>query len=207
MPLILNIGEENYTVLVWKIEEDGSFFSSKTVLTDGEKQELGEISNEARKTEWLATRYLLQQLILPGQMEKNIAGKPILKNHQGHVSVSHCKGYTCCIYHLLHPAGIDIELVHPKIERIADRFLSETEKNFISKELRTEHLTAMWAIKETIYKMAGELGVEFKTDITIDKFDYEKTGEVRAELKAANKLYRANIRLLKIDGCILAYTP
>jgi 4'-phosphopantetheinyl transferase len=206
MPLTLNISQSDCFVKVWKIEEEFDFFYQNTTLTKELEAELLEIKNDNRKLEWMATRFLIQQFVNLQHVSKNDNGRPFLTLPEGHISVSHCKGYTACIFSHSNPVGIDIEPIHPKIERVAFRFLSEVELKFVSVEQRMEHLIALWAVKEAVYKFAGQTGIEFRDQIMVERFLPENNTKINAQLMANHKLYKTNLRLIHVENCILAYT-
>lgn len=206
MPEIFENDEPNVKVKVWKIEEDASFFLNHLQLSKNQFLEYSCIKHEAKKLEWLASRFLLKQLILDIEITKKGSGKPILEQNIGHISLSHCKGFAAAMYSKTQPVGIDIEPIHEKVHRIAQRFLSPNEIAFIDEKQATKHLIACWSIKESIFKMAGEEGINFDEEISITPFKYNSINIVEATLKKGNKLYYSKMRLKEIENCILAYT-
>lgn len=98
MPLFKEINENNLHLLVWKIEEDIDFFLKNTPLNDFEKAEYASFKNQKRKIEWLATRYILKQLIGNEIYSKNEEGKPFLTKGHGYISISHCKDFAAVAF-------------------------------------------------------------------------------------------------------------
>ncbi|MBD5235485.1 MAG: 4'-phosphopantetheinyl transferase superfamily protein [Barnesiella sp.] len=95
-------------------------------------------------------------------------GAPYLTGDNGAlpiaISVSHCKSAACIA--LGAPGarfGIDIEEPTDRLARIADKFLSNKEKSYISGDL----LLHAWTIKEAVYKAADTPGLSLRDGIDI----------------------------------------
>lgn len=95
-------------------------------------------------------------------------GAPYLTGDNGAlpiaISVSHCKSAVCIA--LGAPGtrfGIDIEEPTDRLARIADKFLSDKEKSYISGDL----LLHAWTIKEAVYKAADTPGLSLRDGIDI----------------------------------------
>ena len=63
-------------------------------------------------------------------------------------------------------AGIDVELIQPKIERIKHKFLSGKEQDLLPAR-NAQLLTLLWSCKEAVYKWHGRGGVDFISHIVI----------------------------------------
>lgn len=191
MPLVKKVQKENFSLIVWKIEEDQEFFLSKLVLSLQENLEFQSIKPRNRKLEWLATRYA-QRILVMDSIYKDDFGKPFLNHIKGHLSLSHCSGYSAVIYGEK-PVGIDIEKIHPKIERIASKFLSLKEMAFIDKQFPLKHLSFCWSIKESVYKYHGRRNLGFIEGIQIEEF---KLADLSAKVKL---LSSENSELLELQ--------
>lgn len=206
MPEIIVPSGSATIVKLWKIDEDESFFLQNAPFSFQENEELSEIKHPAKRLEWLASRFLLKKVCNTGLLSKNQHGKIVAKDNSFHVSISHCKGFACVAYSNQKPVGIDIEPINEKIHRIAVRFMNEQELNFIDSNQQTEHLVACWSIKEAIFKMAGEDGVEFSSQITISPFDVNFEQPAAVKLTKENRSYVTKVRIIPIENCILVYT-
>jgi phosphopantetheine--protein transferase-like protein len=85
-------------------------------------------------------------------------GKPYLLGLPFHFSFSHCKGYAACAVDD-QPVGIDIEMIHPRISKVAHKFLNDSEKAMIAgldENDQLNQLAFLWAAKEAMYKMYEE---------------------------------------------------
>jgi phosphopantetheinyl transferase len=146
------------------------------------------IQNEERKIQHLAVR-LLFSLMMPEANMKDIVmadnGKPYLKGVPFHFSFSHCKGYAACAVSDHFPIGIDIEIIHPRIAKVAHKFLNDAEKNMLSnlsEEDALKQLAFFWAAKEAMYKKHEQLGIDFARDFNILALTNLDRGLVNAQI-------------------------
>ena len=163
MPLFYQHNINQTTQLaVWHITEDEDFFLEKVHLQK-------EIKHPHKKLQHLAGRYLLT--ILHPEFPLHLieiaeSNKPILSNGKFHFSISHCGDFAAAIISENESAGIDVEIITPKIERIKNKFLSPRELNLLP-GVDAKILTASWSCKEAVYKWYGKGGVDFKENIRL----------------------------------------
>jgi len=98
---------------------------------------------------------------------KNIYGKPSLLNQNDfHFNISHSDKYIICIIDKA-PVGIDIEMVKSVNLKIAKRFFSHNEFQYIINRTDNERLIAfydIWTMKEAYAKYIGKgLSIYFKS--------------------------------------------
>lgn len=175
-----NINESEH-LAIWSITEPLSFFE------EGMTMDI-HIQNEERKIQYLAVR-LLFSLMMPEAKMKDIVmadnGKPYLKGVPFHFSFSHCKGYAACAVSDHFPIGIDIEIIHPRIAKVAHKFLNDAEKNMLSnlsEEDALKQLAFFWAAKEAMYKKHEQLGIDFARDFNILALTNLDRGLVNAQI-------------------------
>jgi phosphopantetheinyl transferase len=175
-----NINESEH-LAIWSITEPLSFFE------EGMTMDI-HIQNEERKIQHLAVR-LLFSLMMPEANMKDIVmadnGKPYLKGVPFHFSFSHCKGYAACAVSDHFPIGIDIEIIHPRIAKVAHKFLNDAEKNMLSNlsgEDALKQLAFFWAAKEAMYKKHEQLGIDFARDFNILALTNLDRGLVNAQI-------------------------
>jgi len=84
MPLVFYKKIDVHTSFgVWEITESESWFSDRLLLVQEEKDALQKIKSPAKRTEWLAARWLLHYLSASEKREpclKDAFGKPYLLN-------------------------------------------------------------------------------------------------------------------------------
>ena len=89
MPLYHSYTDENFTHLIWEINEDEKFFLSKFSLTDKELEIIKSKKTSIKKIEFLSVRYLLRLLkINPNDLSYSKDGAPQLKTGTN-ISISH----------------------------------------------------------------------------------------------------------------------
>jgi phosphopantetheine--protein transferase-like protein len=174
-----NINETAH-LAIWSIQEPASFFETDVQLAVP-------IANEERRIQHLAVR-LLFKLMMPAadlnQMVMADNGKPYLIGLPFHFSFSHCKGYAACAVDDK-PIGIDIEIIHPRILKVAHKFLNDSEKAMIAnleQEDQLNQLAFLWAAKEAMYKKYEQLGIDFAKDFNILELTKGDRGTIPAAI-------------------------
>ena len=172
MPLIYNHQINNTTKIgVWHIIETEDFFFEKFSLQRN-------ITHPHKRLQHLAGRHLLSILFpnFPIELIK-IADtkKPFLENEAFHFSISHCGDYAAAIVSTTSRVGVDIEVPHPKIDRIQHKFLSIEEDEVLNafNHNKNDLLTLAWSAKEAIYKWYGLGQVDFKKHININSLELQ----------------------------------
>jgi 4'-phosphopantetheinyl transferase EntD len=178
MPLFYQHNINQDTKLgIWHIEEPESFFLEKVPLKK-------DVSHPFKRLQHLAGRYLLSYLFPAFPIEEiRIADtrKPFLAGEKFHFSISHCGSYAAAIVSTNSRVGVDIELITPRIERVAHKFLNEDEVHFFNEDyahfleqwgLRgrvfQEFLTLIWNAKEAIFKWYGRGELDFRRHIQLE---------------------------------------
>ena len=174
-----NINETAH-LAIWSIQEPASFFETDVQLAVP-------IANEERRIQHLAVRLLLKLMMPEADLNQLIMadnGKPYLIGLPFHFSFSHCKGYAACAVDDK-PIGIDIEIIHPRISKVAHKFLNEKEKSMIAdleQEDQLNQLAFLWAAKEAMYKKYEQLGIDFAKDFNILELTKGDRGTIPAAI-------------------------
>jgi phosphopantetheinyl transferase len=176
MPLIYSTLINSATKIgVWHITEAENFFLQKVTLQRA-------ITHPHKRLQHLAGRHLLLDLFpnFPlSLIQIATTRKPFLPNEAFHFSISHCGDYAAAIVSTHNRVGVDIEIPHPKIERIQHKFITEKENELLSTIDNNGHpefsgLTMAWSIKEAMFKWQGIGEVDFKKHMqimAINKFE------------------------------------
>lgn len=181
MPLYKNINTNVFTIALWRIEEELPYFESKFSSHP-------DIQNENKRLQWYATRYLVNQLLGDRvSMIKDEMGKPSIKNSPYHISLSHTPVFAAVMFSKKFPVGVDLEMVTPKVERIAHKFLREDEIDSIAQDEKIEKLILYWSAKESLFKLHGKGDIEFKTQLLIQPFQLSLNGTLNAEITAGDE--------------------
>ncbi len=198
---------EHSEYAIWKIEEPAESLLASLKLQEHEQDVLNTLINGKRNIHWLASRVLLRKMLNTDEYidcRPDIHGKPHLINFPYHISMSHSYDYAAVMVSN-EPAGIDIELIKEKIVKVDDKFMDETELEFIDDQKRIEHLYICWCAKEAIYKWNGRKEVSFKDHIRIESFPYADNGSLTAWIKKPNFERKFTVEFKKLDNYMLGY--
>jgi phosphopantetheinyl transferase len=169
MPLIYSNQINSATKIgVWHITEEENFFLQKVSLQRS-------ITHPHKRLQHLAGRHLLLDLFPDFPLfliQIATTRKPFLADEAFHFSISHCGNYAAAIVSTQNRVGVDIEIPHPKVERIQHKFLTEAENEILAAVNNEGHpefsgLTMAWSIKEAMFKWQGVGEVDFKRHMQI----------------------------------------
>ncbi|TSA26173.1 MAG: 4'-phosphopantetheinyl transferase superfamily protein [Bacteroidetes bacterium] len=210
MPLVLNknIAPDGY-LGVWHATEKADDLISRLTLDPDDLRLLATIRNPNRKLQWLGCRMVLSGLLQTPEVGIRYTeyGKPLLVSGNGHISFSHSGHLAAAIWSPVSRAGIDLEQVREKINRVADRFLTPRELTLASGPDRIEVLTLFWAVKETLYKINGKPDLDIQQDLSIESFDYlcATQGELSARIRGSGEPVSVPVSYERMNGFILAW--
>jgi len=195
-----NINETTHYA-IWRIEEPLSYFEEEMNL-------MVDIQNEERKIQHLAVRWLLA-LMMPEIELATIKvaenGKPYIPGAGFHFSLSHCKGFAACAISETKPIGIDIEILHDRITKVAHKFLHEEEKNLVSalsQDAQLNQLGFYWAAKEAMYKQYEKNGIDFSQHFKIPEGALQKEGIVPAQINHQGNRSEVQVQYLFKDNFV-----
>ncbi len=160
---------------LWRTDEtEAALFErfSKFAPSAAELHCLSSLKNPRRRCEWLAWHVMVRELLGP-EVETTYApdDAPLLKNHAGHISVSHTGDYVA-LYHSTKPCGIDLERADRDFSKAAPRFLSSAESEILGGD-DPFSLSLVWCAKEAAYKLARRPSFDFLADMFLKKVDRE----------------------------------
>jgi len=168
-------------------------------LTDIEIERFFTFTNNQRKQEFVATRILRHELFGLQHVHYDSVGAPYIKN-EGYISISHtknCVGIGVCKDFKI---GLDIEWIKPRIENIKHKFLSIGElENFDCNSII--ELTKIWSAKESLYKMSGKIGINFRTQLNLEKITDEKW---RGLIINDNSILSADLKIIEFENKIIS---
>jgi len=192
-------------IAIWDITETEDFLAKKC----GKNAYQNGIDKNAHplvRRQKLAIKCMLNELLKREvEFSYNKFGKPQLVNIPLEVSMTHSHEKVAV---MLSPksAGLDLQLIHPKIEKIVPRFLSKEELEGLSEKNKLEQAHILWCAKETITKIYGKKDLIFSKQILIAPFDYDKTGgSIKAKLKTNDTESDYLLRYEKLDDYLLVY--
>ncbi len=193
---------------IWKIEESADELLAQLQLKEHELSYLDTLNNGKRNMHWLSTRVLLRWMMDTDNYidcKVDSSGKPYLSNFPHHISLSHSYDYAAVMVSKSKAVGIDIELVKDKIERIAHKFMSKEELDFIQDKDRIDQLYVTWCAKEAIYKLHGKKNISFLEHIKLEPFEYEGSGSFDAVLHTGTRQRNFKVHYEKFDGYMIGF--
>ena len=182
MPLSVRHGWDGVDVWLWKITETADELSCLV------PEEQAFYAREAfasvkRRAEWLAVRAILAlkfggrvQIVYDG------AGKPLLDGVAGYVSVSHTKGYAVVAFSRDSEVGVDVELTSRDVMSVAGRFMPAESLDVYPPVERNRVALLNWCAKEALFKITGDLGGNFKENISVGNFELKACGRLPLSL-------------------------
>lgn len=199
--------DNNVRFAIWRIEESAEDLISRLQLDERERALLSRLNKGKRTLHWLATRVLLRRMLdtsdfIDCPSDEN--GKPYLANFPQRISLTHSFDYAAVMMSDFGEVGIDLELIKPKILRIADKFMKTAELDAIGGQ-HVEKLYACWCAKEAVYKLQGNKGVSFKDNMTIHPFDFQDQGVLFLELDAPNRTEVFKVYYERFQEYMLGY--
>lgn len=177
---------------IWHISESEDFFERQVSISGKH------IAHPKRRIEFLAGRFLLQQLNKDFPVHaifKDEHDKPQLPNQEFHFSISHSFPYVACVLSTEAAVGIDIQSWHKSILALQQKFLSPEEQLFCGNN--PKKITLAWTAKEAAYKYQGRRGVEFIEHLPIiDWQEKENLFNITINLKLFSPIHPITLNSL-----------
>lgn len=191
---------------IWKISED--VHTLLPLLPKSQQMKarkyISKIKSVQRKTEWLATRALLFELLNQEKtIENNAQGKPFLTDHSYHITISHTKNYVAILLHKNRTVGIDIETISDRVSRVAGKFISADE--FIDSSKKVVHQLLHWSAKETLFKIMEEDEIDFREHLHIQPFTPKESGVFEAFESKTEQQTRFQIHYEVLPDAVLTW--
>ncbi|MEC3906570.1 4'-phosphopantetheinyl transferase superfamily protein [Tamlana sp. 2201CG12-4] len=205
MPLFKTIvANSQTTVKIWKIDESyDDLMNPLTLKPDTLNRVLG-MKSELHQRGFLSVRHLLREFgYTDADLFYDENGKPHLKDGR-QISITHSFNFSAVIVSDI-VVGIDIEKQRDKISIIAHKFI-DYEFNYLN-ENDTEYikkLTAIWCVKESLYKLFATPGLSFKNCFLVIPFSLSDT-ETVAWIDYKKQKHRYTIHFLEFEGFTCAY--
>ena len=180
------IEDQGIEIFWTSLESQDDALYEQANLSLEESKLLDSFSSDLRKIEWLQVRALLNEIFKQKiEIAYKSNGQPYLRNHpESEISISHSKTIVTVALSKGFQIGVDVELIHPRLLKIADRFLNPTEfvyfNSFTTIIEKIQFLTIVWSAKEALYKIIGTV-VDYKNDIRVREFSLEQDGTTIVE--------------------------
>ncbi len=206
MPFFGEIENDYGRISVWKLTENWQDLLPQTDLTAADQIRFDALRFDKRKTEFLATRLLLnRELGARASIQYNAKGKPLLQDDKRHISISHSANFAC-IFIAEKKIGIDIEVVNRDINRITKRYLHRDEIKDIT-ALSDPQLgkIAYWSAKEAVFKCSDAHGIRFNEQIRIHPFDPATESIFTAALLLPGNVTEYQLKTRLIENNVMVF--
>jgi RimJ/RimL family protein N-acetyltransferase/4'-phosphopantetheinyl transferase EntD len=148
----------------WHPTPDHGQCSDLWCMEDQEKWQ--RIRSEARRNEMAASRSALQDILGQDLQQMHFKGdKP--QHPSGPISLSHCKTGAVAAHSSSLAIGVDVEVVRSQLTKIASKFVREDEQYLMEDLVAQDALQLIWGIKESLFKLCGAGGVDFREHLHI----------------------------------------
>ena len=208
MPRILDldtIPEGNLGV--WKITEDPEDLKSRLQWSEEDTRRFQSHTDGERSKHWLYSRVLLREMLNTSsfiELGADEFGKPFLANFPQKLSISH-SGEMVAVMLSQFDCGMDIQLMKPNIERVAHKFISDAEWQFIHPDTRFEQMYLVWCCKEALYKYYGKKNLAFKEHLALMSFKWSPEGMVQGIIKKDGYYKELPVYWKTIDDYMVAW--
>lgn len=190
-------------ILIYLIHLEQSFDEDDflSVLNDEEKEKFNTFISSKRKKEFVAVRILKEKFLQNSNIEYNHLGAPFLVDSNKFISISHANNLVGIAVNNYFPIGFDIELIHEKVLRLFHKYVNENEKiEFDCTSV--EELIAIWSMKESLYKLSGQNGLDFKANFELKKID---SNSVKGKIIFSNEKKEVNLHYFKYKSYFISF--
>lgn len=208
MPLVqLNNISDSTILALWKMEESPEELIAQSDLDEKSMQIIESFTLDKRRKEWLCVRLLIHRILGKyATIDYLENGKPFLSGENLAISISHSRDFAGVIICKQGEAGIDIEHIAPRIEKIKSKFLSDSEYKEIPQGADyIKQMLVYWCAKETMMKICGNKQIDFKKQIRVNPFLIKSSGTLKGEISENNKIQIIDLHFFEIDNNLIVW--
>lgn len=208
MPVIYKIKQQSgQRTAIWQIAENEHVLTKAASLSKADYDAFSLLTNPGRRLEWLVVRILLKEFYLsPPAISYVENGRPFLLNCNDRISISHSGNIVSITLYPDKTPGIDVEVLHPRIFKIAQRFLNEPEKAYLGTDPSIEQLTIIWGAKEVMFKVYELGGISFKTDFEVKPFTLAPQGRLEGFIYKEDRPICIPMEYMKMNDFVMVQT-
>jgi phosphopantetheinyl transferase len=198
---------------IWRISETDEALIALSGISGADADKCRSWKSPARRRQWLASRALLVHLTdgKAGTIVYNAHGKPFTEGSKFYISISHTNSYAAVAVSEDSPVGVDIEQIHPRVRRVAERFLNQEEQTCLGEGPSLIALYYYWSAKEAAYKISGRPSIDFRNNIIVHPIDYlcniNGIGSVTVIQNASEIQYALNTTTWDDQMLVVCYSP
>ncbi|MBQ3539896.1 MAG: 4'-phosphopantetheinyl transferase superfamily protein [Bacteroidaceae bacterium] len=183
MPLVEYHTTDDVIFGVWKITETEEELISNFRDCSVDTKTLDTLKGTKRRLQWIASRLMVHKFCGNSVRVVNLPdGKPRLQGCKGNISISHTDGYAVVLISYLREIGVDIELRSRNALRSSVRFMNVAEMPSLQCDNASLVALLHWSVKESLFKVVGNIGGTFKDDIIVSPFTLSEQGDLTLHL-------------------------
>lgn len=178
MPLYKDLSDDVAKILIWEFDKDEQLNADALLEPENQTKILGYHPNKI--AEFLMVRKMLKILLPNHKIMYRENGEPYLFPQDFHISISH--SYPLAALAISKKKiGIDLEKRKEKIRYIRHKFVLH-EDLFIDNNEEVDFLTAIWCVKEALYKIHHSKHWSLKKHYDVLPFDLQQEFIVKARV-------------------------
>jgi len=178
MPLYKDFSDDVAQILIWKYDENEELDSEALLEPENQAKILGYHKNKI--AEFLMVRKMLKVLLPKHKILYRDNGEPYLFPQDFHISISHSYPVAGLAISK-NKIGIDIEKRKEKIKNIRHKFILH-EDIYIDNSKEMDFLTAIWCVKEALYKIHHSKHWSLKKHYDVLPFDLQEEFTVKSRV-------------------------
>lgn len=207
---------------LWHLTETATELWPQLPQPEAYQRLLPATADPVRQSQWLAGRALVHALApalvadVPVDLllQNDATGRPWLAGATPGltVSLSHSGAWVAAVLACGGRVGVDVEMIRDKAQRLAAKFLALPERaaaevaGHAAPEAANAHYTLLWSAKETLYKLAAQRGIIFKTQLLLGDFQPQESGEIPATLVLNEETRHSICYCQPAPGYVLTYS-
>lgn len=178
MPLYKDFSDEIATVLVWEYDENEGLNPDELLESENQHKILG--YHPHKIAEVLMVRKMLKTILPDHKILYRENGEPYLFPQDHHISISHSYPLAALTISKKR-VGIDLEKRKEKIKKIRHKFILH-EDSYIDNSEEVDFLTAIWCVKEALYKIHHSKHWSLKKHYDVLPFELQKEFTVKSRV-------------------------
>ena len=178
MPLYKNLSDDVAQILIWEFDENEELDSELLLEPENQTKILGYHPNKI--SEFLMVRKMLKVLLPNHKILYRDTGEPYLFPQDFHISISHSYPLAGLAISK-NKIGIDLEKRNEKIKNIRHKFILH-EDFYIDNSEEVDFLTAIWCVKEALYKIHHSKHWSLKKHYDVLPFELQEEFMVKSRV-------------------------
>ena len=178
MPLYKDLSDDVTKILIWEFDENEELDSDLLLEPENQAKILGYHPNKI--AEVLMVRKMLKTILPDHKILYRENGEPYLFPQDHHISISHSYPLAALTISKKR-VGIDLEKRKEKIKNIRHKFILH-EDAYIDNSEEVDFLTAIWCVKEALYKIHHSKHWSLKKHYDVLPFELQKEFTVKSRV-------------------------